>query len=147
MIKMYNAEVLSKFPVVQHFPFGSLFSFERDPHAISPPTTVHATSGPQARPRPDAVTPPSTTARPGAEAVTQAPWATRGATSRVPSMGHTAAPWAIARNDGASINSLIDTSRLPPGAMAPTRAPWTSAQGPAAKPGEGPTKAPWAKPS
>jgi serine/threonine-protein phosphatase 2A activator len=37
MIKMYNAEVLSKFPVVQHFPFGSLFKWEKDPNAIEPP--------------------------------------------------------------------------------------------------------------
>lgn len=39
MIKMYSAEVLSKFPVVQHFPFGSLFSWERAPDALpsSPP--------------------------------------------------------------------------------------------------------------
>jgi serine/threonine-protein phosphatase 2A activator len=36
MIKMYNAEVLSKFPVVQHFPFGSLFKWEKDPNAIEP---------------------------------------------------------------------------------------------------------------
>jgi serine/threonine-protein phosphatase 2A activator len=36
MIKMYNAEVLSKFPVVQHFPFGSLFKWEKDPNATEP---------------------------------------------------------------------------------------------------------------
>jgi serine/threonine-protein phosphatase 2A activator len=33
MIKMYNVEVLSKFPVVQHFHFGGLFKWQRDPAA------------------------------------------------------------------------------------------------------------------
>ena len=31
LLKMYKAEVLSKFPVIQHIPFGTLFSFEKTP--------------------------------------------------------------------------------------------------------------------
>ncbi|OQE16418.1 hypothetical protein PENSTE_c024G08011 [Penicillium steckii] len=154
MIKMYNAEVLSKFPVVQHFPFGSLFSWDRDPYALPPPSTVHTTSGPQGRPvNPDAGPPSSAGARPSADSGTKAPWATSGAGTRAP-MAPTAAPWAAARRDGPpapgstnvpSMTALPDTSRLPPGPMAPTRAPWANSQAPAPPGGDGPTKAPWAK--
>jgi serine/threonine-protein phosphatase 2A activator len=160
MVKMYNAEVLSKFPVVQHFPFGSLFSWDRDPSAVPPPSTIHTTSGPQARPvAPDHGMPSVAATRPMPGAGTQAPWAKpTGAQSASP-MGATAAPWAGARRDGPPNSmaggstripsTLPDTSRMPPGPMAPTRAPWTSSQ-PALSSSqggnpEGQIKAPWAK--
>ena len=41
---MYNAEVLSKFPVIQHFPLGSLFSYARDPAAMSALPSLHIAS-------------------------------------------------------------------------------------------------------
>ena len=46
MIKMFNAEVLSKFPVVQHFPFGSMFSWEADPDALPQPMSAQTANQP-----------------------------------------------------------------------------------------------------
>ncbi|KAI2610117.1 Phosphotyrosyl phosphatase activator [Hypoxylon fragiforme] len=71
MIKMYNAEVLSKFPVVQHFYFGSLFSWEQDPDATIPQQTIHMSNQPNTS---TSMPPPpssSTATGPG----TAAPWA------------------------------------------------------------------------
>lgn len=125
MIKMYNAEVLSKFPVVQHFPLGSLFSWDRDPQAATPPTSRHTMSGLSTRS-------PEAAGHLNAEPGTKSLWTAAGASSAVPPMGMTPAPWAATRVEeaeapGASTRlptALTDTSRLPPGPMAPTRAPF-----------------------
>ncbi|KAG9234721.1 serine/threonine-protein phosphatase-like protein 2A activator 1 [Amylocarpus encephaloides] len=79
MIKMYNAEVLSKFPVVQHFPFGSLFAWEQDPEAISPASSAHASSQPAnvstGRPFKSTQAPWANSTARGVEGATKAPWA------------------------------------------------------------------------
>ena len=103
MLKMYNAEVLSKFPVVQHFPFGSLFKWEKDPDAKPPPPSTHASSQPLRNPtdthapsigRPGGIPPPPTGGT-GVGATTAAPWAK---TNSQPPLGFvngvTQAPWA-----------------------------------------------------
>jgi serine/threonine-protein phosphatase 2A activator len=97
MIKMYNAEVLSKFPVVQHFPFGSLFKWEKDPEAKAPPPSTHASSQPLRNPM-DTHAPSAarqTMPPPGSSgATTAAPWAGRSAQPPTGFVnGVTQAPW------------------------------------------------------
>src|SRR5436190_16654251 len=70
MIKMYNAEVLYKFPVVQHFPLGSLFLWEPDPTAVVPRESAHVASLP---PKSNEMGPPPA-ARTFAAQGTKAPW-------------------------------------------------------------------------
>ena len=158
MLKMYNAEVLSKFPVVQHFPFGSLFSFERDPNAIEPPSSVHTTNQPL-RQVPTAASPGA-----GTSEGTKAPWASQSrplppaggsmlpASGRVPPMGPTAAPWASTTRPpppppggGTAAPWSRGSQMMPPGRSA--QLPDRSSQAEKSEPPDPmqSTKAPWAK--
>lgn len=156
MIKMYNAEVLSKFPVVQHFPFGSLFAWTPDPNAPKIQASVHTSSQPRA------VTPSSsapTARQSGPQPALRDPLAEQGMCAPTPraaqpplrdpmaagGMPMTAAPWAKAAGPN-----------VPAGPNQPTRAPWASSTRapPPAPPGTGAarvpppgagTAAPWAK--
>ena len=124
---MYNAEVLSKFPVVQHFYFGSLFSWEQDPNATPPPTSVHASSQP-IRDGPTASL-ENSSARTQPQEGTRAPWASKPTSMPKPGVG-TAAPWA-------------NKAPSAPSNRVGTAAPWASRPTGTPSPGTG-TTAPWA---
>ena len=105
MIKMYNGEVLAKFPVVQHFPFGALYRWERDPEAkesaVKGGGSVHTANQPLRNPlgpsaRTDAMSGNAAgMLPPGRTGGTAAPWAARPSGPPVGmANGVTRAPWA-----------------------------------------------------
>jgi serine/threonine-protein phosphatase 2A activator len=137
MIKMYNAEVLSKFPVVQHFHFGSLFSWGSDPDAAVSAQSVHmATHGPTASGIPVKSVPGK--AAPWVQA-TKMPGAAAGVPPG-PGIPYSRAPWTGGGSAAPTMprGGVPDTGPAPPTAF-PRGQPGTASNQFAV------TKAPWAK--
>ncbi|KAF8475921.1 Phosphotyrosyl phosphate activator protein-domain-containing protein [Kalaharituber pfeilii] len=125
MIKMYKAEVLGKFPVVQHFPFGSIF-----------PWTSGLDDSNASNPNLENIPDTTGTSTPHPQVTTRAPWA------KQPLAPTFDKPITSSQQDGRGVIDLV----------AGTKAPWTrapAAPGAAQDAGmpEGGViaKAPWAK--
>jgi len=141
MIKMYNAEVLSKFPVVQHFPFGSLFTWEKDPNAKRIQSSVHASSQPKSVSH-SSMVPPA-----GLQPASRNPLAGRTTTTtttaaRNPETSSVVAPWA--HSSSGSHQPAHSVHSTPRGPGRPTRAPWSPSPPAPAQSGTGVT-APWVR--
>jgi serine/threonine-protein phosphatase 2A activator len=149
MIRMYAVEVLSKFPVVQHFVFGSILSWETDPTAEAPPSgaggsVAHASaveeregfgSSHKAEGLKDAMTQPGMVHGTTGLPATAAPWAMPTGPAARSSAPGTSAPWANRGGAQAASGSSRGDGMLPA-----TAAPWAN------KGREMPVMtAPWAK--
>ena len=161
MIKMYNAEVLSKFPVVQHFPFGSILSWEQDPNAVLPTNPAPPTTPPRRAAFGDIISNTASSRVPFREAMAH-PRAGPSGTSLTEALG-TTAPWAnpslgsmapptrqAPRGDIAFPRDRYRPAAPPqiPGCPAPaTQAPLVSSDASStSEKGDLPTREPWARP-